>query len=74
MAPALTGCLAMGIAVLVLKTILPPHYGMPLRLGVLVVSGAITYILVAGGLSYSRRHALLRAIDMLRNRQPNALV
>jgi len=68
MAPALTGCLAMGVAVLVLKTILPLYYGMPLRLGVLVVSGATTYILVAGGLSYSRRHALQRAIAMLRHR------
>ena len=74
MAPALTGCLAMGLAVSALKTILPPHYGIPLRLGLLVVSGAITYIIVAGGLSYSRRRALLRAIDILRHRQPNALV
>ena len=71
MAPAITGCLAMGIAVAALKTILPQHYGMPVRLGILVVSGATAYILVAGSLSYPRRHALRRAIGMLRNRKAN---
>jgi hypothetical protein len=72
MAPATTGCLTMGIAVAAVKTILPEHYRMPVRLGVLVASGAIAYALVAGGLSYPRRHALRRAIGMLRNRKPNA--
>jgi hypothetical protein len=58
----------MTAAILGLKIFLPANYGMALRLGVLVISGGLTYILVAGGLSYSRRHVLQRAINLLRNR------
>lgn len=72
MGPAIIGCVAMGIAVVGIKAILPLHYRMPLRLGLLVVSGAFAYILVAGGLSYPRRHALRRAIGMLRNSRASA--
>jgi len=58
----------MTAAVIGLKDILPPHYSMPLRLALLVLSGGVAYIIVAGSLSYSRRHALMRAINLLRNR------
>ncbi len=68
MSPALAGCLAMTAAILGLKMFLPVRFGMPLRLGLLVAMGGTAYILVAGGLSYSRRHALQRAINLLRNR------
>lgn len=65
--PALTGCLMMAAAVLGLKDILPERFGMPLRLAIFVSAGALAYIVVAGGLSYSRRHALKRALNLLRN-------
>jgi hypothetical protein len=48
---------------------LPARQGMPLRLALLVVTGGVAYVLVAGGLSYSRRHALQHAIQLLRNRR-----
>jgi O-antigen/teichoic acid export membrane protein len=68
MAPSVAGCLVMAAAVLTMKAILPPHFGMPARLGLFIATGAVAYILVAGILSYSRRHALKRAIGLLRNR------
>jgi teichuronic acid exporter len=68
MAPSVAGCLVMAAAVLTLKAILPPHFGMPARLGLFIATGAVAYIVVAGALSYSRRHALKRAIGLLRNR------
>ena len=70
MSPSFTGCLMMTAAIVGLKIFLPLGFGMALRLGLLVTAGAIAYILVAGGLSYSRRHALQRAIQLLRNRGP----
>jgi teichuronic acid exporter len=66
--PSITGCLMMSAAVLGLKAIMSAHYSMGLRLALFVLAGAITYIIVAGGLSYSRRHALKKAISLLRNR------
>ena len=66
--PSVTGCLMMTAAVLGIKDVLPAHYGMQVRLALFVLAGAIAYIVVAGGLSYSRRHALKRAIGLLRNR------
>jgi O-antigen/teichoic acid export membrane protein len=74
MAPSVTGCLMMAAAVLGLKSILPAHFSLPLRLGLLILAGAVAYIVIAGGLSYSRRHALMRAIKLLRNREvPEAI-
>lgn len=66
--PSITGCLLMAAAVLGLKDLLPARFSMGLRLALFVLAGAITYIVVAGSLSYSRRHALKKAIDLLRNR------
>lgn len=66
MTPALTGCLAMSAAVLGVKTLLPDHLAMPSRLAILVATGAITYCAVAGALSWPRRQALQRAVNMLR--------
>ena len=71
LAPAITGCMMMSAVVLAVKHILPADYRMGLRLGLFVLAGAITYVLVAGGLSYSRRHALKKAIGLLRNRGNN---
>ena len=74
MAPSVTGCAMMAVAVLGLKSILPVHFSLPLRLGLLILAGAVAYIVIAGGLSYSRRHALMRAINLLRNREvPEAI-
>jgi O-antigen/teichoic acid export membrane protein len=74
LSPAITGCLMMAAAVLGMKDILPAHFSLALRLGLLILAGAIAYIAVAGGLSYSRRHALMRAINLLRNRRvPEAI-
>ena len=66
--PAIIGCFTMAAAVLGLKAFLPGHFSMGLRLALFVLAGAVAYILVAGGLSYSRRHALKKAIGLLRNR------
>jgi PST family polysaccharide transporter len=66
--PSVTGCLMMAASVLGLKDVLPEQYAMPLRLAVFVSAGALTYVVVAGSLSYSRRHALKRALNLLRNR------
>ena len=71
--PSGIGCMIMAAAVLGLKHFLPTHYHMGLQLGLFVLAGAIAYILVAGGLSYSRRHALKRAINLLRNRGAQAI-
>ena len=70
--PAIIGCLMMAAAVLGLKSFLPSHFNTGLRLAFCVLAGAIAYILVAGGLSYSRRHALKKAIGLLRNRGASA--
>jgi O-antigen/teichoic acid export membrane protein len=72
--PSATGCILMSVAVLGLKNVLPSHYSMQARLALLVLAGAGAYIIVAGGLSYPRRHALKRAIDLLRNRGKAAAV
>jgi teichuronic acid exporter len=74
LSPSITGCLMMTAAILALKDILPPHYSLPVRLALLVLSGAVAYIGIAGALSYSRRHALMRAINLLRNRGSAASV
>jgi len=74
LSPSITGCLMMTAAILGLKDILPPHHSLALRLALLVLSGAIAYIGVAGALSYSRRHALMRAINLLRNRGSSASI
>jgi hypothetical protein len=68
MMPSIAGCLVMTAAVLGFKAVLPAHFGMPARLGLFITMGAVAYVLVAGGLSYPRRHALKRAIGMLRSR------
>ncbi len=70
--PSITGCLMMAAAVLGLKSFLPAHFSVGLRLALFVVGGGVAYILVAGGLSYSRRHALKRAIGLLRQRGGDA--
>lgn len=70
--PAIIGCFMMAAVVLTLKGLLPAHFSMGLRLTLFVLAGAIAYILVAGGLSYSRRHALKKAISLLRNRGASA--
>jgi O-antigen/teichoic acid export membrane protein len=69
MLPSIAGCLTMAVAVVAMKAMLPARQGMPLRLALLVVTGGVAYVLVAGGLSYSRRHALQHAIQLLRNRR-----
>jgi len=71
LAPAMVGCLIMALAVLGLKHVLPTYYRMGLQLALFVLAGAITYVLVAGGLSYPRRHALKKAISLLKNRGTN---
>jgi uncharacterized membrane protein AbrB (regulator of aidB expression) len=70
--PAITGCLMMTAAVLGLKNFLPDSFSIGLRLALFVLAGAVAYILVAGSLSYSRRHALKKAIALLRNRGASA--
>lgn len=65
--PSLTGGFMMAAAVLSLKSFLPAHFSMGLRLALLVLAGTVAYIRVAGGLSYSRRHALKKAIGLLWN-------
>ena len=67
--PAITGCLLMSVAVLSIKHAVLARFSLPLQLAVLVLVGALSYCLVAGALSYSRRHALRRAIGMLRTRR-----
>jgi PST family polysaccharide transporter len=64
--PAVTGCIFMSLVVLTLKRVLPAAYSLPLRLGLQVLAGATAYVLVAGGLSFRRRHALLRGLQLLR--------
>lgn len=66
--PAITGCVIMSVVILALKMQLASHLSLPLRLATLVAAGAIAYCIVAGALSYSRRHALRKAIGLLRNR------
>jgi O-antigen/teichoic acid export membrane protein len=68
MAPALAGCASMAAAVLTVKHYFPAHFALPVRLLVLILTGAIAYTLVAGTLIYPRRHALRRAVSLLRNR------
>jgi multidrug transporter EmrE-like cation transporter len=70
--PSITGCFMMSATVLILRSLLPDHFHMGLRLALFVLGGAIAYILVAGGLSYPRRHALKKAIALLRNRGASA--
>jgi len=72
MAPALTGCLAMCGTVLGVKAILEPQSTVPWRLAILVATGAVTYCVVAGALSWPRRQTLRRAVSMLRT--PGAVV
>lgn len=67
--PAITGCLLMSVAVLSIKHAVLARFSLPLQLAVLVLVGALSYCLVAGALSYPRRHALRRAIGMLRTRR-----
>jgi hypothetical protein len=62
----------MTAAVLGLKSFLPVGFSMGLRLSLFVGAGVAAYILVAGSLSYSRRHALKKAIALLRNRGASA--
>lgn len=72
LAPALTGCLAMCATVLGVKAALGAHFTVPSRLAILVATGAVTYCVAAGALSWPRRHALRRALGMLR--KPGAAV
>lgn len=67
--PAVTGCIMMSVAVLSIKHAVLARFSLPLQLAVLVLTGALSYGVVAGALSYPRRHALRRAIGMLRNRR-----
>ena len=67
--PAITGCIMMSVAVMSIKHAVLARFSLPLQLAVLVLVGALSYCLVAGALSYPRRHALRRAIGMLRNRR-----
>jgi teichuronic acid exporter len=69
--PAIIGCIVMALAVLGLKRVIPAHYRMGLQFALFVLAGAVTYVLVAGALSYSRRHALKKAISLLKNRGSN---
>lgn len=66
--PAVTGCLVMAIAVLSVKHAIEGSYRLGAQLALLVFTGTAAYCMVAGALSYPRRHALRRAIGLLRNR------
>jgi teichuronic acid exporter len=65
--PALVGCVAMAVVVLLLKRSLLPGYSPAVHLTIEVVGGAVAYLLTTGALNFQRRHDLLRILQMLRS-------
>lgn len=67
--PSIAGCCLMSVTILSIKHAVLVRFSLALQLAVLVLAGAVSYCIVAGALSYPRRHALRRALGMLRNRR-----